>query len=103
MGVQYWARQEYCFEAQNAMKVVPQSIWPVSVFGLGFLLIIIGLSGAASIHETRRSHQQILTVEDSYRQTENVVESIRSDTSRVAVLRRDSLLERGATSRVYDV
>lgn len=85
------------------MKSVPQSIWPVSVFGLGFLLIIMGLSGAASIQETRRIHQQILTVEDTYRQIENVVESIRSDTSRVAVLRRDRLLERDASSRVYAV
>ena len=64
------------------------------MFGLGFLLIIMGLSGVASIQETRRIHQQILAVEDSYRQIENVVESIRSDTSRVAVLRRDRLLEK---------
>ena len=75
------------------MKNVPQSIWPVSVFGLGFLLIIMGLSGVASIQETRRIHQQILAVEDTYRHIENVVENIRSDTSRVAVLRRDRLLE----------
>ncbi len=27
------------------MKTVKQSIWPVSVFGLGFLLLILGLSG----------------------------------------------------------
>jgi signal transduction histidine kinase len=64
----------------------------VSVFGLGFLLIIMGLSGVASIQETRRIHQQILAVEDTYRHIENVVESIRSDTSRLAVLRRDRLL-----------
>ena len=37
-----------------------QSIWPVSVFGLGFMLLIMGLSGVASIQETRRIHQQIL-------------------------------------------
>src|SRR5580704_38896 len=85
------------------MKTVPQSIWPVSVFGLGFLLIIMGLSGVASIQETRRIHQQILAVEDTYRQIENVVESIRSDTSRVAVLRRDRLLERDASARAYAV
>ncbi len=83
------------------MKPVPQSIWPVSVFGLGFLLIIMGLSGVASIQETRRIHQQILGVEDSYRQIENVVESIRSDTSRVAVLRRDRLLEPDASASAY--
>ena len=80
------------------MKNVPQSIWPVSVFGLGFLLIIMGLSGVASIQETRRIHQQILAVEDTYRHIENVVESIRSDTSRVAVLRRDRLLEQDASA-----
>ncbi len=85
------------------MKSVPQSIWPVSVFGLGFMLIIMGLSGVASIQETRRIHQQILAVEDSYRQIENVVESIRSDTSRVAVLRRDRLLERDAPAKNYAI
>jgi signal transduction histidine kinase len=83
------------------MKNVPQSIWPVSVFGLGFMLIIMGLSGVASIQETRRIHQQILTVEDSYRQIENLVESIRSYTSRVAVLRRDRVLERDASAGAY--
>jgi signal transduction histidine kinase len=83
------------------VKNIPQSIWPVSVFGLGFLLIIMGLSGVASIQETRRIHQQILAVEDTYRHIENVVESIRSDTSRVAVLRRDRLLERGASASDY--
>jgi signal transduction histidine kinase len=85
------------------LKPVPQSIWPVSVFGLGFLLIIMGLSGVASIQETRRIHQQILAVEDTYRHIENVVESIRSDTSRVAVLRRDRLLERDASASAYTV
>ena len=85
------------------MKSVPQSIWPVSVFGLGFMLIIMGLSGVASIQETRRIHQQILAVEDTYRHIENVVESIRSDTSRVAVLRRDRLLERDAPAGAYAV
>ena len=85
------------------MKSVPQSIWPVSVFGLGFMLIIMGLSGVASIQETRRIHEQILTVEDTYRHIENVVESIRSDTSRVAVLRRDRLLEREAPAVAYAV
>lgn len=83
------------------MKHVPQSIWPVSVFGLGFLLIIMGLSGVASIQETRRIHQQILAVEDTYRHIENVVESIRSDTSRIAVLRRDRLLAQGTLESDY--
>lgn len=83
------------------MKNVPQSIWPVSVFGLGFLLIILGLSGVASIQETRRIHQQILAVEDTYRHIENLVESIRSNTSRVAVLRRDRLLKPGSDSAHY--
>ena len=83
------------------MKSVPQSIWPVSVFGLGFLLLIMGLSGVASIQETRRIHQQILAVEDNYRHIENLVEGIRSDTSRVAVLRRDRLLERNIAARAY--
>jgi len=58
----------------------------------------MGLSGVASIQETRRIHQQILAVEDTYRHIENVVESIRSDTSRMAVLRRDRLLGSGASA-----
>ena len=61
----------------------------------------MGLSGVASIQETRRIHQQILSVEDTYRQIENVVESIRSDTSRVAVLRRDRILQRDIAQRAY--
>src|SRR5207247_6581641 len=75
------------------VKAAQQSIWPVSVFGLGFLLLIIGLSGVANIQETRRIHEQILSVEDNYRRIESLVESIRSNISRVAILRRDRLLE----------
>jgi signal transduction histidine kinase len=75
------------------LKTVKQSIWPVSVFGLGFLILILGLSGVASIQETRRIHEQILAVEDNYRHIERLAESIRSDVSRIAVLRRDRLLE----------
>lgn len=71
------------------------------MFGLGFLLIILGLSGVASIQETRRIHQQLLSAEDTYRRIENVVESIRADTSRVAVLRRDRLLVEDTPARRY--
>ena len=78
-----------------------QSIWPVSVFGLGFMLIIMGLSGVASIQETRRIHLQILSVEDSYRHIENLVEGIRADTSSADILRRDRLLDSAAASREY--
>ena len=83
------------------MKTVKQSIWPVSVFGLGFLLLILGLSGVASIQETRRIHEQILAVEDSYRHIERLAEAIRSDVSRVAVLRRDRLLEEHVSAARY--
>ena len=55
--------------------------------------MILGLSGVASIQETRRIHEQILAVEDNYRLIERLAESIRSDVSRIAVLRRDRLLE----------
>jgi signal transduction histidine kinase len=72
---------------------VQQSIWPVSVFGLGFMLLIMGLSGVASIQETRRIHQQILSVEDNYRHIENLVEGIRAASSQVTLLLRDRLLE----------
>ena len=75
------------------MKVIRQSIWPVSVFGLGFLLLVMGLSGVANIQETRRVQEQILAAEDNYRHIESLVEGIRSDLSRVAILRRDRLLE----------
>ena len=73
----------------------------MSVFGLGFLLLIMGLSGVASIQETRRIHEQILSVEDNYRHIENMVEAIRSDTSRVAVLQRDRLLDRSTSAEEY--
>jgi signal transduction histidine kinase len=79
-------------------RYVQQSIWPVSVFGLGFLLLIMGLSGVANIQETRRIHQQILAVEDNYRHVENLVEAIRANTSQVAVLRRDRLLDPSGSS-----
>ena len=60
------------------VKVVQQSIWPVSVFGLGFLLLVIGLSGVANIQETRRINEQILAAEDSYRRVEKLIEEIQS-------------------------
>jgi len=85
----------------NKVRAVQQSIWPVSVFGLGFLLLVIGLSGVANIQETRSIHEQILSVEDNYRHIESLVEAIRSDTSRVAVLRRDRLLEPSVSAAVY--
>jgi signal transduction histidine kinase len=78
-----------------------QSIWPVSVFGLGFMLLIMGLSGVASIQETRRIHQQILSVEDSYRHIENLVEGIRADTSGADILRRDRLLDSSSAAEQY--
>jgi signal transduction histidine kinase len=83
------------------VAAVKQSIWPVSVFGLGFLLLTIGLSGVANIQETRRIHEQILSVEDSYRHIEGLAEAIRSDISRVAVLRRDRLLDAHVSVAYY--
>src|SRR5580658_4150011 len=102
MGASTRLHPQYYIEACTMVKNVPQSIWPVSVFGLGFLLLIMGLSGVASIQETRRIHQQILAVEDNYRHIENLVEGIRTDTSRVAVLRRDRLLVRDVAARAYN-
>jgi signal transduction histidine kinase len=61
----------------------------------------MGLTGVASIQETRRIHQQILSVEDSYRHIENLVEGIRADTSGADILRRDRLLDSSATSEEY--
>ena len=71
------------------------------MFGLGFLLLTIGLSGVANIQETRSIHDQILAVEDNYRHIESLVEAIRSDVSRVAVLRRDRLLAEDASGTDY--
>ena len=61
----------------------------------------MGLSGVASIQETRRIHEQILSVEDNYRRIENLVETIRSDTSQVAVLQRDRLLDKSSSEQIY--
>ena len=61
----------------------------------------MGLSGVASIQETRRIHEQILSVEDNYRRIEYLVEAIRSDTSRVAMLQRDRLLDRTVADGEY--
>src|SRR5260370_7449541 len=80
---------------------VRQSSWPVSVFGLGFMVLVIGLSGVASIEETQRIHEQILSVEDNYRHIETVVEGVRADTSRVAVLRQDRLLDANGSGTDY--
>lgn len=88
-----WSRDGKVKTPLMTRKFTQQSIWPVSVFGLGFLLLIMGLSGVANIQETRRIHGQILLVEDNYRQVETLVEGIRADTSRVAMLRRDRLLD----------
>src|SRR5580700_4680693 len=87
--------------SQMVKTYAQQSIWPVSVFGLGFMLIIMGLSGVASIQETRRIHQQILSVEDSYRHIENLVEGIRADTSGADILRRDRLLDSSGAGDNY--
>ena len=83
------------------MTGAKQSIWPVSVFGLGFMLLTIGLSGVANIQETRRIHNQILLVENSYRRVESLVEAVRADVSRLAVLRRDRLLEANSSAANY--
>src|SRR5579871_526614 len=78
-----------------------QSIWPVSVFGLGFMLLIMGLTGVASIQETHRIHLQILAVEDNYRHIEKMVEGIRTDTLNADLLRRDRLLDSNRDGDVY--
>lgn len=71
------------------------------MFGLGFLLLVIGLSGIANIQETKYIHEQVLAAEDNYRHVEKLVEAIRSDLSRAAVLRRDRLLEPNLSSGAY--
>lgn len=65
----------------------------MSVFGLGLLLVIIGLSGVANLEQTKHIYQQILSFEENYRNTENTLEAVRLETFRMAILRRDRLLD----------
>jgi len=80
---------------------IRQSIWPVSLFGLGLLLIIIGLSGVANIERAREIYQQIQSFEENYRQVETILEAIRAETFRIAILRRDRLLDPANAATVY--
>src|SRR5260370_39641881 len=61
----------------------------------------MGLAGVASTQETRHIHQQLLAVEDTYRQIENLVEGIRANSSQVTLLLRDRLLESNRTEVDY--
>ena len=83
-------------------KRIRQSIWPVSLFGLGLLLGIIGLSGVANIERARQIFQQIQSFEENYRQVETILESIRAETFRIAILRRDRLLDVLSPASVYE-
>ena len=74
-------------------KRIRQSIWPVSLFGLGLLLAIIGLSGAANLEQARQIYQQILLFENNYRQVEGILEAVRIETFNIGILRRDHLLD----------
>src|SRR5271166_2703812 len=62
------------------LKKIRQSIWPVSVFGLGFLLLIIGVAGVANLNEARHIYRDILSFEDSHRHMEDLIEDIRTET-----------------------
>ena len=81
---------------------VRQSIWPVSVFGLGLLLIIIGLSGVANLEQTKHIYQQILSFEANHRQMEYILEAVRLETFRIAILRRDRLLDAATIDSEYE-
>lgn len=65
------------------LKKMRQSIWPVSVFGLGFLLMIIGVVGVANLGEARHIYRDILGFEDNQRHLELVIEDIRLETLRI--------------------
>src|SRR5215472_14900668 len=65
------------------------------------MLLIMGLTGVASIQETHRIHLQILAVEDNYRHIEKMVEGIRADTFNADLLRRDRLLDLTPNGDVY--
>jgi signal transduction histidine kinase len=64
------------------IKKIRQSIWPVSVFGLGCLLLIIGIAGVANLAQARHIYRDILTFEDNHRRMEDLVENIRLETVR---------------------
>jgi len=83
-------------------KKIRQSIWPVSLFGLGLLLGIIGLSGVANIERARQIFDQIQSFEHNFRQVETILEAVRAETFRVAILRRDRLLDTSAPPASYD-
>ena len=83
-------------------KGIRQSIWPVSLFGLGLLLAIIGLSGVANIERARQIYQQIQSFEESYRQVETILEAVRAETFQIAILRRDRLLDTLAPGSLYE-
>jgi len=72
----------------------------VSVFGLGLLLLIIGLSGVANVQQTRRIYQQVLLVDDEYRQMEELLGTIRLETFRTAILRWERLIKADDAGRL---
>ena len=84
------------------LRKVRQSIWPVSVFGLGLLLVIIGLAGVANLEQTKHIYQQILSFEANYRQMEYILEAVRLETFRIAILRRDRLLDAVSIDAEYE-
>jgi signal transduction histidine kinase len=62
------------------IKKIRQSIWPVSVFGLGCLLLIIGVAGVANLAQARHIYRDILGSEDNHRHMEDLIENVRSET-----------------------
>lgn len=66
------------------MKKIRQSIWPVSVFGLGCLLLIIGVAGVANLAQARRIYRDILGFEDNHRRMADLIENVRTETLPVA-------------------
>jgi signal transduction histidine kinase len=62
------------------IKKIRQSIWPVSVFGLGCLLLIIGVAGVANLAQARHIYRDILGFEDNHRHMEDLIENVRSET-----------------------
>jgi len=82
------------------LKKIRQSIWPVSVFGLGFLLMIIGVVGVANLGEARHIYRDILGFEDNHRHMEDLIEDIRLETLRVG--ESAGSVERMSSSTVAD-
>lgn len=67
-------------------------IWPLFLAVLLYILLLLGFSGTSLIKTTETIEQRIAFAEVTYRRVDDALETIRLDMFKVAVLRRDSLI-----------